>query len=86
MRPETKRYNHWCKTKKEEEEFKFKEVLPFGGVINRNNDPQQNINPRSEPFSNVVFHPDESWNKRKNVSVSVILIINQAYICVYLNK
>lgn len=36
IRPETQRYNKWAHDK-QEHDFRFKEVLPFGGIIKKGN-------------------------------------------------
>ena len=77
-RPETKRYNEWCK-KKKESDFKFKEVLPFGGVIKKGcnlgrkgkNDFEKR---RNQKLSEVVFNPDSAW-KVRNLKVNYNILI-----------
>ena len=82
VRPETQRYQKWCKQKKEEE-FRFQEVLPFGGIVNKKGrmgryskeQPQKN---RSEPVGHLMFNPDPAWKKLKSV-------MNNIYLTFFLN-
>ena len=71
MRPETARYNQWNQNK-QENDFKFKEVLPFGGIIKKGGNLGRKARDdfeqkRSQNFEGVVFQPDSAWNRINKV-------------------
>lgn len=70
-RPETQRYNEWSK-KKQENDFKFKEVLPFGGVIKKGGNLGRQGRKdfekrRNQDLGEVLFNPDSAWKSSKLV-------------------
>lgn len=75
-RPETTRYNQWNE-KKKEEDFKFREVLPFGGIIKKGGNLGRKAKEKFEKNRNqnlegVVFQPDTAWDRPQNVTISFI--------------
>lgn len=69
VKPETKRYNEWSK-KKQENDFKFKEVLPFGGVIKKGGNlgrkgKEDFEKRRDQNLGGVLFNPDSIWKSKK---------------------
>ena len=74
LRPETKRYNEWTK-QKQENDFKFREVLPFGGVIKRGGNLDRRARDdfekrREQNLEGVVFDPHSTWNKKNKVGLN----------------
>lgn len=73
QKPETKKYEEINK-QKNEKFFKFKEVLPFGGMIYEKRAKGKNFKhtfdaTRSEPLSHLINNPNPIWNPSKNVSL-----------------
>lgn len=70
-RPETLQYRKW-EEKRKADDFKFREVLPFGGVVQRgggtkkfSRDNFEKMHP--DEMGNVLFNPENSWNQKKMV-------------------
>ena len=76
-RPETSNYEEINK-KKQEKFFKFREVLPFGGVIHKNGGKGLEYKyafdkNRSEPLSHLMSNPYSKWSTQDKV-ISFYLI------------
>lgn len=70
-RPETARYNEWNK-QKQDKDFKFREVLPFGGIIKKGGALGRQARDdfekkREQDFEGVVFQPDSAWGRARKV-------------------